>query len=339
MSGSALERFFLRAWYERQSWLVVLRPVSALYAALATRRRARYLSGHARQWTAPVPVIVVGNLTLGGTGKTPMCLWLIAHLQARGLRVGVISRGYGADPGVFPRFVTPSDLPSRSGDEPLLIARRTSVPVVIDPDRPRGCRALLEQHEVDVIISDDGLQHYRLARAVEIVMVDHARGLGNGRCLPEGPLREPVQRLNSVDLVVRNGAPEETGNQYAMRLAPTALVNILTGERKALDRWDDSREVEAVAGIGNPQRFFDTLQQLGFVPRKHAFADHAHYNADSFASLERDRPVIMTEKDAVKCAGLAQDNWWYLSVEAVLSDEFAQGLDACLPKTPISGVR
>lgn len=339
MSGSALERFFLRAWYERQGWLVLLRPLSALYATLATRRRARYLSGRAEQWVAPVPVIVVGNLTLGGTGKTPMCLWLIAHLQARGLRVGVISRGYGAEPGDFPRFVTAADVPSRSGDEPLLIARRTNVPVVIDPDRPRGCRALLERNEVDVIISDDGLQHYRLARSVEIVMVDHARGLGNERCLPEGPLREPVERLKSVNLIVRNGAPDEAGDAYAMRLEPTGLINVRTGQRKPLDRWDDSREVEAIAGIGNPQRFFDTLQHLGFDPRKHAFADHAHYNADSFAGLDRDRPVIMTEKDAVKCVRLAQDNWWYLSVEAVLSDDFAQGLDACLPKTLISGVR
>ena len=329
----------MRAWYERHGWLRLLRPLSWLYAALASRRRKRYLSGRVAQWSAPVPVIVIGNITLGGTGKTPMCLWLITHLQRRGLRVGVISRGYGAIPGEFPRFVTSSDSPSHSGDEPLLIARRAGVPVVIDPDRPRGCRALLRQYDVDVILSDDGLQHYRLGRRVELVMIDHARGLGNERCLPEGPLREPAQRLQSVDLIVRNGAPRDTGKEFAMRLEPVAFVNLRTGERKLVQNWGSSYKVEAIAGIGNPERFFDTLRQLGFAVSPHAFGDHAHYNADSFVSFDPACPVIMTEKDAVKCAELARDNWWYLSVEAVLSDEFAQALDALLPETLFPGVR
>ncbi len=337
MSSPRLERFFLRAWYGQHRWLVLLRPLSALYATVVARRRARYLSGRAEQWAPPVPVIVVGNITLGGTGKTPMCLWLIAHLRARGLRVGLISRGYGAESGTFPRFVQASHAPAQSGDEPLLIARRFDIPVVIDPDRPRGCRALLERHRVDVIISDDGLQHYRLGRSIELVMIDDARGLGNGRCLPEGPLREPADRLQSVDLLVRTGAPTDAQGSYAMRLEPVALINVRSGERLAIDSWRWTREVEALAGIGNPQRFFDTLQQLGFAPRKHAFGDHADYNADSFAGFDASRPVIMTEKDAVKCSELAQDNWWYLSVEAVLSDAFAEALHARLPRSLFPG--
>lgn len=328
MSGFSLEQFMLRAWYKPSPWLKLLRPLSALYAGVASRRRNAFLSDPSKVWTAPVPVIVVGNITLGGTGKTPMCIWLIDYLKARGLRPGVISRGYGASrAGGFPHLIAPLlDQPGDVGDEPLLIARRCKVPVVIDPDRPAAARHLLANAEVDVIISDDGLQHYPLGRDVEILMIDASRGLGNARCLPEGPLREPAQRLDSVDLVVSNGLAADAPGAFAMTLLPTALVNLCTGERVTPAQWQGSPDVEAIAGIGNPQRFFRTLEGLSLRPTGHAFADHAAFGLDSFAVCDPAKPLIMTEKDAIKCAGFAQANWWYLSIDASLGDAFVSAL-------------
>lgn len=321
----------LRAWYGQQAWLVLLRPLSCLYRRVVEQRRQVYLKNPGRVWQPPVPLIVVGNITLGGTGKTPMVIWLIERLQRQGLRVGVISRGYAAHPPGLPWLVRPAeDGPEQAGDEPLLIARRCGVPVMIDPDRARAGRYLLENQPVDVIISDDGLQHYRLGRTLELVMIDHGRGLGNRHCLPEGPLREPEERLRSVDFVVRNGAPADQAGAYAMALSPVALVNLVSGQRCELDDWRGERQVTAIAGIGHPERFFSTLKDLSFELEEHAFADHAHYSADSFAGFDTQRPLIMTEKDAVKCAAFARDNWWYLSVEASLSEAFAQALQSRL---------
>lgn len=321
----------MRAWYEGRAWLILLRPLSSLYQWIAARRRNRHLCNTAAQWHAPVPLIVVGNITLGGTGKTPMTLWLIDHLQQQGLKVGVISRGYGGQPPSVPWQVNPAtDVASQTGDEPLLIARRSQVPVVVDPIRSNAARHLLEHHRIDVIISDDGLQHYAMGRTLELVMIDDARGLGNQRCIPEGPLREPPDRLNTVDFVVRNGAATDASDSYAMQLAPTKLVNLLTGEQKTPAEWSLSRSVVAVAGIGNPDRFCRTLTDLDFRPTLHAFADHAEYQAETFASFDEDVPLIMTEKDAIKCLGFAQANWWYLRVDAQMSDAFADALNARL---------
>lgn len=328
MRPADLQQALLRAWYGQRRWLVLLRPLSLLYCHFALRKRQRYLDNPEVSWQPPVPLIVVGNITLGGTGKTPMVIWLVEHLRRRGLRVGVISRGYGGKPASLPWRVQPTtDTPEQVGDEPLLIASRCRVPVVIDPDRPRAGRYLLEHAAVDVILSDDGLQHYRMGRTLELVMIDHLRGLGNGRCLPEGPLREPIQRLESVDLLVRTGASRDGDGAYAMRLQATELVNIRTGERLTPDNWRAPPRVQAVAGIGNPERFCKTLETLGFVPEIHAFADHAQYNENSFAAFDHGEPLIMTEKDAVKCAGFARDNWWYLSVDASLSDAFVAALN------------
>lgn len=328
-----LQQNLLRAWYGHHGGLWLLRPLSWLYQRIAERRRRRYLSDPAASWQPPVPLIVVGNITLGGTGKTPMVIWLVEHLRSRGLRVGVVSRGYGARPPAWPWLVQPTrDSAEQVGDEPLLIASRCQVPLVIDPDRPRAARHLLEQAPVDVIVSDDGLQHYRLGRTLELVMIDHGRGLGNGRCLPEGPLREPASRLRDVDLIVRTGATDDSADGYAMGLQPGELVNMKTGERVRPDAWPAPPRVQAVAGIGNPDRFRQTLESLGFLPEVHAFADHAQYNENSFAAFDRGEPLIMTEKDAVKCAAFARDNWWYLSVDAILSTEFVAALDAGLDR-------
>lgn len=335
MKGFSLEQVLLRAWYGRARWLVLLRPLSALYAFLVKRRRQQYLNGQRNQWQPPVPLIVVGNITLGGTGKTPMVLWLIAFLRNQGYRVGVVSRGYGGQPPQLPWRVAPDGDAAYCGDEPLLIAQRSQAPVFIDPDRPAAARALLAQESVDVIISDDGLQHYALGRSIELVMLDAQRGLGNTRCLPEGPLREPSERLDTVDLVVYNGAEVDQGAHFAMQLRPTTLVHLLSGRKVPLELWKGDREVVALAGIGNPQRFFRTLESCGFRFEQRVFADHANYSSETLGDLPSEKTVIMTEKDAVKCRALARDNWWYLSVDAELSNAFAAALADLLPAVSV----
>lgn len=329
MSGG-LEQRLTRAWYQGSRWLILLRPLSLLFGWLARRRRQRYLADPQRVWQPPVPLIVVGNITVGGTGKTPMVVWLVDYLQQRGLRPGVISRGYGGKPPQLPwRVDAQRDSAERCGDEPLLVARRCGVPVVVDPQRVRAARFLLEQQPVDVLISDDGLQHYALGRSLEIVMLDHQRGLGNRRCLPEGPLREPPQRLQESVLCVRTGAMQDSADGFAMPLRARLLVNLQTGEQRELVSWDQS-EVVALAGIGNPQRFFDSLIAAGLHPECHAFADHARYDAALLDQLDNGRPLLMTEKDAVKCLAFARDNWWYLRIDGEPGAAFVAALEARL---------
>lgn len=321
----------LNAWYTSSAWLKLFRPLSALYQKVAETRHQRYVTNPDASWQPSVPLIVVGNITLGGTGKTPMVIWLVNYLLAKGLRVGVVSRGYGAKPPAHPWLVRPDENnPAHAGDEPLLIARHCRVPVVIDPNRTRGARYLCDNLHVEVIVSDDGLQHYAMGRSLELVMIDYDRGLGNRRCLPEGPLREPPSRLDSVDFVICTGAPADTEKSFAMQLQPTELVNLVSGERVRPETWRAQPRVQAVAGIGNPDRFCKTLENLSLIPEIHAFADHANYNAESFAEFDHGEPLIMTEKDAIKCRGFARDNWWYLSVEAQLSKAFIGTLDGKL---------
>lgn len=331
MTAPSLQQRLLDAWYQGSPLLPLLRPLSWLYGRLACRRRQAYLRNPQRIWQPPVPLLVVGNITLGGTGKTPMTLWLIDWLQSRGLRVGVVSRGYGASPPSQPWAVdAEQDSPATAGDEPLLIARRSAVPVVIDADRPRACRHLLARTPVDILLSDDGLQHYALGRDIELAMLDDQRGLGNGRCLPEGPLREPAERLQSVDLLVRTGADTDAADSFAMQLEPVSWVNLRSGESVALQYFQPGTEVSALAGIGHPQRFFSSLRQLGLRPQCHAFADHAEYTAEQLQRLSAGQPLLMTEKDAVKCRDFAADNWWYLRVDAHLSPAFVARLTTLL---------
>lgn len=322
----AISDRLLQAWYAGHPLLALLRPLECLYRRVVDGKRARFVAGQGDIYRAPVPIVVVGNITVGGTGKTPMILWLIEHCQRKGLRVGVVSRGYGAKPGQFPWRVTADQPAAQAGDEPLLIVQRTGVPLMIDPDRSRAVKTLLATEPLDVILSDDGLQHYRLARDLELVLIDNARGLGNGRCLPAGPLREPVERLSSVDAVLYNGALTDPQPGFAFQLQPTALINVRTGERQPLDYFPCGQALHAVAGIGNPQRFFNTLETLHWRPIGHAFADHAPYSAE-ILKFKPDLPLVMTEKDAVKCRDFAAPNWWYLAVDAVPSEAFALWLD------------
>ncbi|WP_342649361.1 tetraacyldisaccharide 4'-kinase [Pseudomonas sp. REB1044] len=321
----------LAAWYEGHPALALLRPLEALYRCVVTRKRVRFLQGQSPSYRAPVPVIVVGNITVGGTGKTPMILWLIEHCRRQGLKVGVVSRGYGATPPSLPWQVTPDQHASQAGDEPLLIVQRTGVPLMIDPDRSRAVQALLACETLDVVLCDDGMQHYRLARDLELVLIDAVRGLGNGRCLPAGPLREPVERLAQVDAVLHNGASSDPEGGFAFALRPSALVNLRSGERRALDYFPPGQAVHAVAGIGNPQRFFNTLLGLDWQPVPHPFADHAQFSAQNLRFTPA-LPLVMTEKDAVKCRDFASDDWWYLAVDAEPSRAFVAWFDRQLDR-------
>lgn len=312
-------------WYQQRPAPFWLRPLELLYRAVVLKKRSDYLSGQKESYKAAVPVIIVGNITVGGTGKTPVVLWLLECLKAAGFKPGVVSRGYGAKAPCYPFVVTQDTLPSEGGDEPCMLVRRSGCPLVIDPDRPAAARRLLEQFDCDLIISDDGLQHYALSRDIELVVVDGRRGLGNGCCLPAGPLREPADRLIDVDFVIQNGGGDGVSGAFAMELEPTAFVSLDGRKRIAVDQWQEKR-VHAVAGIGNPARFFDTLRsRAGIEPVEHPFADHHPYIAEDL-DFEQDLPLVMTEKDAVKVSHLKELEGWYLEVSARLPAEFEAAL-------------
>ncbi|MFD2641064.1 tetraacyldisaccharide 4'-kinase [Pseudomonas japonica] len=321
----------LEAWYKGHPLLALLSPLEALYRKVVRGKRERFLAGEGNIYHAPVPVLVVGNITVGGTGKTPLILFLIEHCRQRGLRVGVVSRGYGATPPQLPWRVRAEQSAEHAGDEPLLIVQRSGVPLMIDPDRSQAVRALLDAEPLDLILCDDGLQHYRLARDLELVLIDAARGLGNRRCLPAGPLREPVERLREVDALLYNGAAADRDDGFAFSLKPTALVNLRSGERRPLDHFPVGQALHAVAGIGNPQRFFNTLRGLDWKPVEHPFADHAVFSAEALG-FSPALPLVMTEKDAVKCRGFAAEDWWYLAVDAQPSPAFVRWLDEQLAR-------
>lgn len=321
----------LDAWYRGHPALALLRPLELLYRRIAQGRRQDFLSGAKPAYRAPVPIVVVGNITVGGTGKTPMILWLIEHCRARGLKVGVVSRGYGAKPPHTPWRVRAEQSAAQAGDEPLMIVRRSGVPLMIDPDRSGAVRALLAEEPLDLILCDDGLQHYRLARDLELVLIDAARGLGNGRCLPAGPLREPAERLEEVDAVLHNGAPSDPPGAFSFVLRPSALVNLASGERRGVEHFPAGQSLHALAGIGNPQRFFKTLEALNWRPIPHPFPDHAAYTAEQLRFTPA-LPLVMTEKDAVKCRSFAAPDWWYLAVEAQPSPAFVAWFDAQLER-------
>jgi tetraacyldisaccharide 4'-kinase len=312
-------RWLQRQWFEQRRltpalWL--LAPLAGLYAIAAGRGRQTAKAEH-----LPVPVIVVGNITVGGAGKTPLTLWLARQLRERGWHPGIVSRGYGGDNAV-PRPVTRSSLPAEVGDEPLLLARRGGVPVWVGRDRVAAGRALLGVHpEVNLIVCDDGLQHYRLARDVELAVFD-GRGAGNGWRLPAGPLRESLERLREVDAIVCNGKPDgrlpPNLPRFDMRLQAGRFYDLDDPQRQAGAADLAGRQLHALAGIGDPERFFRTLEDLGLRFSRHPFPDHHVYTPDDLA-FASDSVLLMTEKDAVKCAGLTVGETWVLPVDAELS--------------------
>lgn len=313
-----------RIWSgESPLWRLLL-PLSWLYGLVSGLIRLSYRLGLKTPWRAPVPVAVVGNLTAGGNGKTPVVIWLVEQLQQRGIRVGVVSRGYGGKAERYPLLLDAQTTAASAGDEPVLIYQRTGAPVAVSPVRSDAVSALLAQHDVQLIITDDGLQHYRLARDVEIVVVDGMRRFGNGWWLPAGPMRERASRLQTVDAVICNGG-KPAANEIPMLLRPGQAVNLLTGERREMSTLTDA---VAMAGIGHPPRFFATLESGGLHPQKTiALPDHQALTLAEVQAMARpEQTLIMTEKDAVKCRTFAQSNWWYLPVNAELQGPDAQHL-------------
>ena len=321
-----------QAWTRVTGLTYFLAPLSWLFRAVVAIRRALYQFGLLRSERLPVPVIVIGNVSVGGTGKTPLVIWLITRLREGGYRPGIITRGYGGS-SRQPRAVQADSDTALCGDEPVLLARRSACPVWIGKDRPAAARALLAANpDCNLIISDDGLQHYRLARDFEIAVVDAGRGHGNGWMLPAGPLREPPSRLTTVDAVVVRGAHAQTTPlkqaglpRYTMTLEPAGLRNLRDASRHLpISRLQELR-VHAVAGIGNPQQFFDTLTRLGVAHTPHAFADHHAFVAADLTFSDCDA-VVMTEKDAVKCERFATAAHWALHVDAQVDDALVQVL-------------
>lgn len=308
-------------WYQERSPLWWTLPLAALYGFIVHLRGAMYRHGWKRSEEIPIPVIVVGNITAGGAGKTPLVIAMVEALRANGFKPGVISRGYGGS-AQKPMLLGDHPDPREAGDEPVLIRLRTRVPVAVGHDRPAAARLLIDQ-DVDAIVADDGLQHYALARDIEICVIDGARRFGNGRLLPAGPLREPTSRLDQVDFVVCNGGDPRRG-EIPMRLRGETVRNLRDDSIRPLDEFARAR-VHAVAGIGNPLRFFDTLREHGVDPVEHAFPDHHAYDARDLEFGDA-LPVLMTEKDAVKCGAFAREGWWSVPVAADLPASFFDAL-------------
>ena len=317
MNASGLQQ----RWYSDRPPPTILKPLSWLYGRIADARRRRL---QALAQSPGVPVIVVGNISVGGTGKTPFVIWLVARLREWGFRPGVVSRGYGGRAGQYPCVVDASADAAAVGDEPLLIARATQVPVVVDPQRAQAARYLVDRFGVDLIVADDGLQHYRLHRDLEICVVDGARGFGNGARLPAGPLREPVDRLHEIPLMVVNGGalPLAHPGRIDMQLVPGAARALGDGSQLALAELR-GQAVHAVAGIGHPQRFFAMLRDQGLAPIEHPFADHHQFSATDLDFGDR-LPVLMTEKDAVKCERFARQAMYCVPVEAQIPQSQAR---------------
>ena len=317
-----LARWLEKVWYQDPAtgrWMV---PLGLVYRSISQFRRFLYFAGVLKRHNLPVPVIVVGNITVGGTGKTPLIIWLAQWLKANGFKPGIISRGYGGRAETWPQRVAPDSDVKRVGDEALVIAKHAGCPIAVGPVRVEAAESLLKHEHCDVILSDDGLQHYAMARDIEIAVVDGERLFGNGRCLPAGPLREPRDRISKVDFVVVNGPRTEAG-QFSMHLDGHSAVNLVSGEVKPLPAFAMTR-CHAVAGIGNPGRFFKLLEAAGITFKAHTFPDHYAFQADDIAFNAE--PVLMTEKDAVKCTAFATNTHWYVPVGATVEPGFADQL-------------
>jgi len=333
-------RLIEKVWFKKHQakyWLVpLLLPLTGLFYLLSLVRRLAFSLGILKSYKIDKPVIVVGNIGVGGNGKTPVVVHLVELSKAQGFKPGVISRGYGGKADIYPYLLDETSTTNQAGDEPILIYQRCHVPVAVGSDRVANAQMLIEQG-CDLIISDDGLQHYRLQRDLELVIIDGKRLFGNGLLLPAGPLREGVWRLLNADMIIYNGSKPsnstvQNDESLLMTLATEEIINIKTGEKVLLNsfikQWNS---VNAIAGIGDPQRFFDTLQKLGFnIVKQQGFVDHKNFITDDFNQFKTDLPLLMTEKDAVKCQTFAQGNWWFVPVDAQFSAQDEQALLQCL---------
>ena len=312
-----------RSWDGWHGITLLLLPLTGLFCLLAFIRRLFYRLGWFGSSRLPVPVIIVGNISVGGTGKTPLVVWVARHLMQRGLKPGILLRGYAGRGSDHPQEVTAESLAAEVGDEAVLIKRHLACPVFIGRDRVAAGRRLLSNHDCDLIISDDGLQHYALQRDLEIVVVDGERRFGNGLCLPAGPLRERVGRLKTADLIIVNGSARP--GEYALRVSGDLAYPLGGGEARSLEAFIGER-IEAIAGIGHPERFFQMLRRAGLNPNCHAFADHHPYRAEELLPFSHGT-VLMTEKDGVKCELFAQSNCWYVPATAEPDSAFQTAFD------------
>ena len=315
--------YLIDAWYKKSWWLYLLTPLTFLFSTIVKSRKNSYLKNQKKIWRSPVPIIVVGNISMGGTGKTPLVKYIAAELAKRDFKPGLISRGYGGKySGTLE--VNAETTYKKTGDEAQILGK-LKMPFFLDKNRSRGAKKLQEKHDVDVIISDDGLQHYAMGREIEIAVIDGARRLGNGLTFPAGPLREPKSRLKEVDFIVNNGGPTE-GDEILMTLSPAKFIHLNSGKEYSIDKWPMHNQVHAIAGLGNPNRFFDLLLRLGFEFDKNPFPDHHKYNKRDLYYLDH-LPILMTEKDAAKCKHFNNSKIWYLSIESKIESQFIDRLE------------
>lgn len=305
-------------WYGRSPLALLLLPLTGLYCMIVTARRLAYRWRLKTTHRLAVPIIVVGNINIGGTGKTPLVSWLASYLRDQGYRPGLVARGYGGKASHWPQQVRPDSDPAVVGDEPVLLTQITGCPMAVAPDRVAAARALLEHSDCNVIISDDGLQHYALGRDIEIVVIDGVRRFGNRWCLPAGPLREPISRLDSVDLVVCNGLAGR--NEHAMQVLVGDAINLVSGERRSLASFR-GESLSALAGMGRPERFFEALRRQGLAIDARSFPDHHAYRLEDLAFANH--PLLMTEKDAVKCRRFARAQDWVVCTRVELDERFS----------------
>ena len=315
--------FVVDSWYKKSLWLYLLTPFSLLFKYLTKRRRRKYIQGKLESYKSDIPVIIVGNLTIGGTGKTPLVAYIAQELSKLGYKPGLVSRGYG---GTFRETleVTRDTPVKQTGDEAQILSK-LNLPFYIDKNRVRAVKTLANNHDCDVIISDDGLQHYNMNRDIEIVVIDGKRRFGNNLTFPAGPLRESKSRLKSVDFVVNNSGPTKD-NEYLMNISPSKFIHLKSGKSYLIKDWPMHKQVHAVAGLGNPGRFFDLLARLGFEITRNSFPDHHNFDEEDLNFLDH-LPIIMTEKDASKCRSFNNNKIWYLTIEADVSDKFIAELD------------
>ena len=314
------------SWYKKSLWLYLLLPFSLVFSYLTNRRRRKFVKSKKLSYKSEIPLIVVGNLTIGGTGKTPLVAYIASELVKKGYKPGLVSRGYG---GKFREtlHVTIDTPVKQTGDEAQILSK-LNLPFYIDKNRVRAIKTLEENHDCDVIISDDGLQHYNMNRDIEIVVIDGKRRFGNNLTFPAGPLRESKTRLSSVDFIVNNSGPTQE-DEHLMNISPAKFVHLKSGKSYPIEKWPMHKQVHAVAGLGNPGRFFDLLARLGFEIIRHPFPDHHNFDESNIFYLDH-LPIIMTEKDASKCRSFDNNKIWYLTIEADVSDKFIEELDSKL---------
>lgn len=313
----------LKIWQKKNFLAYLLWPLSFFYSGIIFLRRKLYQIHLLKINYLSIPVIVVGNITIGGTGKTPVVIRLARFLKEHGWRPGIISRGYGGNTQHFPCLVHQNSNAREVGDEPLLIARHTACPTIIDPNRSRGAKSLLKRSNCNIVISDDGLQHLSLGRNIEIVVIDGERRFGNNFCLPAGPLREPASRLNSVDFIVSKGTAQT--NEFKLSLIPDYFYPLIQPKNKQSVEYFKGKKLHAVAGIGNPDQFFNALRKLGLKIIEHPFPDHYLFKPRDF-NYGNDAIIIMTEKDAVKCVGFVDARLWCLRTKTELDSNFLKAV-------------